>query len=146
MMPGPVVRVTEKPPSTFEPGEPPNAILESSTERGHHAAVGQPLNASHHRGREEHRESAVAISHFPSNAEGGFWAFRLTFRVAEPAAWARHLRLCSSANGVTGQGLGEVTNEVRSGAGKPVLAEGQPDCACHDGKRGSSEDLYWLWR
>ena len=50
-------------------------------------------------------------------------AFHITFRVAEPAAWARHLRLCSSANAVTRQGLGEVTNEVRNGAGNPVLGD-----------------------
>ena len=31
------------------------------------------------------------------------------------------MRLCPSANAVTGQGLGEVTNEVRNGAGNPVL-------------------------
>jgi hypothetical protein len=33
--------------------------------------------------------------------------FRITFRVAEPEAWARHLRFCSSANAVNGRGLGE---------------------------------------
>ena len=49
-------------------------------------------------------------------------AFRITFRVAEPAAWARHLRLCSSANAVTGQGLGEVS--AANEAGNPVLGEG----------------------
>jgi hypothetical protein len=87
---GPEVRVTEKPPSTFEPGEPPDAILESRTER-ETVPLGQPLDTSRHRGREGHREAATT-SHFPSNAEGGFWAFRLTFRVAEPEAWAGHLR------------------------------------------------------
>ena len=46
-------------------------------------------------------------------------AFHLTSRVAEPAAWARHLRLCSSANAVTGQGLGEVS--AANAAGNPVL-------------------------
>ena len=44
---------------------------------------------------------------------------RITFRVAEPAAWARHLRFCSSANAVTGQGLGEVS--AANEAGNPVL-------------------------
>jgi hypothetical protein len=34
----PVVRVTEKPPSTFEPGEPPDAILECRTESRNRAA------------------------------------------------------------------------------------------------------------
>ncbi len=47
--------------------------------------------------------------------------FHITFRVAEPAAWARHLRLCSSANAVTGQGLGE--ESAANEAGNPVLAE-----------------------
>ncbi len=46
-------------------------------------------------------------------------AFPLTFRVAEPAARARHLRLCSSANAVTGQGLGG--RSEATGAGNPVL-------------------------
>jgi len=45
--------------------------------------------------------------------------FHLTFRVAEPEGLAHRLRF--PANGVTGQGLGEVTNEVRNVAGKPVL-------------------------
>ena len=49
----------------------------------------------------------------------GLWALRITFRVAEPAAWARHLRLCSSANAVTGQGLGG--KSAATGAGNPVL-------------------------
>ena len=46
-------------------------------------------------------------------------AFHLTFRVAEPAVWARHLRLCPSANAVTRQGLGVVS--AANGAGNPVL-------------------------
>ena len=45
------------------------------------------------------------------------------FRVAEPAEPAHRLR--PSANGVTDQGLGEVTSEARNGAGNPVLADGQ---------------------
>ena len=43
-----------------------------------------------------------------------------------PQSWARHLRLCPSANAVTGQGLGAVTSEARNGAGNPVLCDGRP--------------------
>ena len=39
---------------------------------------------------------------------------QLTFRVAEPEARARHLRFCSSANAVTGQGLGGRSASERS--------------------------------
>ena len=53
-----------------------------------------------------------------------FGACCITFRVAEPAAWARHLRLCPSANAVTGQGLGVVSGA--NGAGNPVLGDGRP--------------------
>ena len=49
--------------------------------------------------------------------------FHLTFRVAEPAAWARHLRFCPSANAVTRQGLGE--RSAATEAGNPVLYEGR---------------------
>jgi hypothetical protein len=42
---------------------------------------------------------------------------RITIWVAEPAAWARHLRL--PANAVTGQGLGE--ESAANEAGNPVL-------------------------
>ena len=38
-----------------------------------------------------------------------------------PPSWARHLRLCSSANAVTRQGLGG--RSEATGAGNPVLAE-----------------------
>jgi len=48
-------------------------------------------------------------------------AFQLTMRVAEPEGPARCLPLL--ANGVTDQGLGEVTSEARNGAGNAVLAE-----------------------
>jgi len=51
-----------------------------------------------------------------------FFLCRITFRVAEPEGLAR--RLPHLANGVTDQGLGEVTSAARNGAGKPVLAEG----------------------
>jgi len=51
-------------------------------------------------------------------------ALRLTSRVAEPAAWARHLRFCSSANAVTGQGLGG--RSEATGAGNLVLGDGRP--------------------
>jgi len=44
-------------------------------------------------------------------------------RVAEPAGLARRLPIL--ANGVTDQGLGEVTSEARNVAGNAVLAEGQ---------------------
>ena len=54
-----------------------------------------------------------------------------------PQSWARHLRLCSSANAVTGQGLGGVS--VANGAGNPVLAEGQPHRACMDASPVSSD-------
>jgi len=54
--------------------------------------------------------------------DGGFLPLHITFRVAEPAGLAHRLR--PSANGVTGQGLGEVTNEVRNVAGNAVLGEG----------------------
>jgi hypothetical protein len=50
-----------------------------------------------------------------------FKAFRITFRVAEPEAWARHLRFCPSANAVTGQGLGGVS--VANEAGNAVLCD-----------------------
>ena len=50
-----------------------------------------------------------------------------------PQSWARHLRFCSSANAVTGQGLGE--GSAATGAGNPVLAEvGASLRPCHDGK------------
>jgi hypothetical protein len=49
--------------------------------------------------------------------------FRITFRVAEPAVRAGRLRPCFSANGMTAQGLGE--RSAATGAGNPVLAEGQ---------------------
>ena len=38
----PVVRVTEKPPSTFKPGEPPDAVLECRTESRNRAAGPTP--------------------------------------------------------------------------------------------------------
>ena len=76
----------------------------------------QPLDGYHHRGREDHREAATT-SHFPSDAKGGFWAFRLTFRVAEPEVLARHLRF--SANGVTARRLGGRSEATE--AGNPVL-------------------------
>ena len=60
---------------------------------------------------------------------------RLTFRVAEPEVLARHLR--PSANGVTDQGLGE-RNEV-TGAGNPVLYEGQLPRAYPEGTRDAPE-------
>jgi hypothetical protein len=47
---------------------------------------------------------------------------RITLRVAEPEARAGRLRFCFSANGLTGQGLGEAS--AASGAGNAVLAEG----------------------
>jgi len=40
-------------------------------------------------------------------------------RLPNPQSWARHLRLCSSANAVTRQGLGEVS--AANGAGNLVL-------------------------
>ena len=46
-------------------------------------------------------------------------ALHITFRVAEPAGLACHLR--PSANGMTGQGLGVVS--VANEAGNPVLGE-----------------------
>ena len=66
-------------------------------------------------------------------------AFLLTFCVAEPAGLARRLPLL--ANGVTDQGLGEVTSEARNVAGNAVLAEGQPQRACPDGKHVDSVPL-----
>ena len=45
--------------------------------RGQSVPLGQPLDACHHRGREDYRQAAIT-SHFFSNAEGGFWAFLLT--------------------------------------------------------------------
>ena len=50
-----------------------------------------------------------------------------------PQSWARHLRFCSSANAVTGQGLGEVS--AANEAGNPVLyVVGASIGPCHDGK------------
>ena len=60
---------------------------------------------------------------------------RLTFRVAEPEGLAR--RLPFLANGVTGRGLGE-GNEV-TGAGNPVLYEGQLPRAYPEGTRDAPE-------
>ena len=60
-------------------------------------------------------------------------AFRITFRVAEPAGLAR--RLPPLANGVTDQGLGG--RSEATGAGNPVLYEVMaPKRPCHDGKAG----------
>ena len=52
-----------------------------------------------------------------------------------PQSRARHLRLCPSANAAPGQGLGG--ESVANAAGNPVLYEGQPHPACHDGKQGA---------
>ena len=50
-----------------------------------------------------------------------------------PQSWARHLRLCPSANAVTGQGLGEVS--AANGAGNPVLCVVVvPHCLCPLGR------------
>ena len=56
--------------------------------------------------------------------------FLLTFRVAEPEGLAR--RLPTLANGVTDQGLGEVS--AANEAGNPVLGDGQSHWVCLDGK------------
>ena len=59
-----------------------------------------------------------------------FAALHITFRVAEPAGLARRLPLL--ANGVTDQGLGEVTSAARNGAGNPVLYDvGSSAGICH---------------
>ena len=52
----------------------------------------------------------------------GFEQLRITFRVAEPEGLARRLPLL--ANGVTDQGLGEVS--AANEAGNPVLCDGRP--------------------
>ena len=57
-------------------------------------------------------------------------ALHITVRVAEPAGLARCLP--PLANGVTDQGLGE-RNEV-TGAGNPVLCDGQSHRVCLKGK------------
>ncbi|MCG3771367.1 MAG: hypothetical protein JW384_02553 [Nitrosomonadaceae bacterium] len=50
-----------------------------------------------------------------------------------PKSWARHLRLCPSANAVTGQGLGGVS--AANEAGNAVLAAGVASMPpCLDGK------------
>ena len=75
----------------------------------------------------------------PNQTEGGFWAFHITFRVAEPEGLAR--RLPPLANGVTDQGLGEVTSTARNGAGNPVLCDGQSQRACPAGKPVVPRDI-----
>ena len=62
----------------------------------------------------------------------------IAFQLTSPGCRTRSTgRTFAQANGMTGQGLGEVTSEARNEAGNPVLADGQSCRACMDASPAS---------